>query len=251
MLDKMYKINKNSPLPLYYQLKELLIGLIKEGELKPGDKIPSERELCEYHEISRMTVNKALEQLVQEDYLYREKGKGTFVAERKESKVFSPLASFTAEMKAQGLTASTKIRDWEIVEAGEELARQLKLAPGERVYRIERLRLIEGTPFLLEKTYLPVKLCPGLKEEMLSDQSLYRILRERYHYRLERAEATVEPVLISGGTAAVLNVAEGIMGLLFYQLTFLEGGKPVEYTRAFYRSDDYKFKMNFFYEQSN
>ncbi|ACL71039.1 GntR family transcriptional regulator [Halothermothrix orenii] len=248
-LKEMPPVNKNSPIPLYYQLKDLLIRAIKEGSLKPGDRIPSERELAEYHDISRMTVHKAIEQLVQENYLYREKGKGTFVARKKKSRTISPLASFSAEMKAQGLRAKTIIIDWEMKEADDELAQHLKLSPGEKVYSLTRLRLVEDKPFLLEESYLPVKLCPDLKRTELEGSSLYTILREKYHYNMKKAEATVEPVLLIDGIAEKLKVEEGSMGLKFCQTTYLSSKTPIEYTRAHYRSDEYKFKLKFNFKE--
>lgn len=245
MIKEMDKVNKNSPLPLYYQLKELLKRAIENGGLKPGEKIPSERELCNYHEISRMTVHKAVDQLVQEEYLYREQGKGTFVAPRKKPRAISPLASFTDEMEAQGLASLSLIKEWETIEADKSLSSKLGIKEGDSVYRLLRLRFIEQTPFLLEETYLPISLCPGLKKEELEDKSLYRLLREKYHYRLERAEATVEPLLLTGRVAEYLESDTGTMGLFFQQTTFIEGGRLIEYTEAHYRSDNYKFKLRF------
>src|SRR4051812_20574632 len=96
-------INKNSPIPIYYQLEEHIKGLIEEGVLKPGDVLPPEREYAEKYQISRMTVRQAFTQLVNEGYLFRLQGKGTFVAERKIEKTLQGIISFTEDMRARGL----------------------------------------------------------------------------------------------------------------------------------------------------
>lgn len=245
MIDGMIAINKNSPLPLYYQLKKDIMRLIDEGKLKRGDKIPSERKLCAYHNVSRMTVNKAIEKLVQEGYLYREQGKGTFVAEQEQAYVISPLASFTAEMEKRGFTPLTRLKKWKIIKAGDKLADKLRIKTEDKLYRLERVRFVEDTPFLWEKVHLPVKFCPDLERNELDNISLYRVLEEKYHYNLSYAEATVEPVLLNNQVASELETDENTLGLLFYQLTYLEEGRPIEWTEAYYRNDDHKFRLQF------
>lgn len=245
MIEEMIVINRSSPLPLYYQLKKDIIRLIDEGKFNKGDKIPSERKLCAYHNVSRMTVNKAIEQLVQEGYLYREQGKGTFVAEWEQTRIISPLSSFTSEMEKRGFSSFTRLKKWGKIKAGVELADRLQIEPEDKLYRLERIRFVDDDPFLWEKVHLPVKFCPDLKKNELNNNSLYRVLKEKYHYNLSYAEATVEPVLLNNRVASELEADESTLGLLFYQLTYLKEGKPIEWTEAYYRNDNYKFRFKF------
>ncbi|WP_200880762.1 GntR family transcriptional regulator [Thermoactinomyces daqus] len=113
----MKKVSKKSPVPLYYQLKEILQEMIENEELKPGDAVPPERELCEVHGISRMTARKAVMALVNEGVLFREQGKGTFVAEPKPKHLLTRLRSFTEEMEEQGFSVRSEILSFSIVEA--------------------------------------------------------------------------------------------------------------------------------------
>jgi len=119
-------INKNSPIPLYYQLEEHIKGLIENGELSPGDALPPEREYAEKYQISRMTVRQAFTQLVNEGYLYRLQGKGTFVAERKIEQPLQGLTSFTEDMKARGFTPGNKLIKFEIIPATSQIAGQFQ-----------------------------------------------------------------------------------------------------------------------------
>ncbi|MFW6266596.1 MAG: GntR family transcriptional regulator [Halanaerobiales bacterium] len=245
MLEKMKKVNKESPLPLYYQLKESIIEVIRKEGIKSGTRIPSERKLCDYHEVSRMTVHKAVERLVQDGHLYREHGRGTFVASRNELNFISPLASFSREIKERGLNSQTELIDREIIEGDKKVCEKLNLRPGSKLYRLKRLRRVEGVPFLWETVYLSKTKIPELKPKKLQNNSLYRLLEEEYNLRLNYAEATVEPVLLKEKVASKLELSENELGLFFQQLTFLESQQPVEWTEAYYRSDNYKFKLKF------
>lgn len=245
MLEKMPKINKSSPIPLYNQLKKMILDLIKMQELQPEDKLPSERKISKYHNISRMTVHKAIDELVQEQYLYREHGKGTFVASRVKPTVISPLVSFSEEMEKKGLSTISKLLDWKIINASSQIAAKLNLSENENVIQFERLRFVENKPFLREQVHLPQKQCPGLEKNDLENNSLYQILKEDYYYNLNYAEATVEPVLLKGKIAKQLKVNPETIGLLFTQVTYSDNNNPIEYTIAHYQSKEYKFKFKF------
>ncbi|OAA83067.1 HTH-type transcriptional repressor YvoA [Clostridium ljungdahlii] len=110
----MRKVSKDNPLPLHYQIKEILQEMIENEELKPGDAIPTERELCEVQGVSRMTVNKAIMSLVNEGAIYRKQGKGTFVSEAKVNRQLSRLKSFTEEMEDEGHKTNTKVLNFQV-----------------------------------------------------------------------------------------------------------------------------------------
>ena len=244
MLEQMKNLDKSSPLPLYYQLQENLLNMIKRKEITPGERIPSERKLCEYLDISRMTVHKAVEHLVREGYLYREHGKGTFIAEKRKENKISPFQSFTEEIEKKGLSSRTILKDITLIDGDRKICHQLRVEDGSAIYKVERLRLLEGTPFLWEIVYLPSDICPNLEEE-IEDSSLYSLLENSYELNLDYAEATVEPVIIPDNIAHKLELDSDELGLLFHQLTLLKDGRPIEWTRAYYRSNSYKFKLKF------
>lgn len=239
----MKKVNKNSPLPLYYQLKDIICELIENEELKPNDPIPPERELCEYHGVSRMTVNKAITNLVNEGLVYREQGKGTFVAKPKEGYQLSRLLSFTEDMKAKGLKVDTRIVSFQKKAATRKLQKALDLPEREEVFEIKRLRLVDGEPYALETAYLPVSLCDGLTMEKLDNKSLYDILLSEYGLKMDYAHQTIEAVILDEYESEILQVPQKSIALMLSRKTYLEGDKPMELTKAVYRGDKYKFEV--------
>ena len=240
----MKEINKNSPLPLYYQLKESILKAIKNEEIVVGEKIPSERELAEYHNISRMTVKKAVDILVNNDYLIKKQGRGTFVSNYKESYSISPLSSFTKEMEKKGLNYKNKILDFSKIK-DKKIAKKLNLKENDEFFKIERLRLIENKPFLLEKTYLSTKKIADLKKEDLKTNSLFKLIKNKYNIKLKNAEAEIEAVILNDQVAKKMKVKEGMLGLYFEQISRDENDEIIEYTSAYYRNDNYKFKFKF------
>ena len=239
----MKKVNKNLPLPLYYQLKNLICELIENEELKPGDPIPPERELCEYHGVSRMTVNKAITNLVNEGLLYREQGKGTFVAKPKEGYQLTRLMSFTEDMKAKGFHVDTQIVSFRKKPATKKLQKILELQEKEDVFEIKRLRLVEKEPYAIETAYLPVALCKDLTADKLDNNSLYDILSREYGLKIGYARQTIEAVMLDEYESEMLKVPEKSIALMLSRKTYLEDDKPMEFTKGVYRGDKYKFEL--------
>jgi GntR family transcriptional regulator len=236
-------IDKNSPLPLYYQLEEQIKKTIESEELRPGDTLPSERELSENYQISRMTVRQAITNLVNKGYLFREKGKGTFVSNQKFEQNLQGLTSFTEDMKARKLVPGTKLLHFEIFPVEQEIKERLALDEGELIYKIKRLRLANDEPIALETSYLPVKLIPGLTPEVL-EKSLYLYIEDELHLKIGRATQTVEAALVNDEDIKQLKVKKGVPILLIQRDTFLENGTPLELVMSSYRADKYKFKIN-------
>lgn len=240
----MQEINKNSPLPLYYQLKESILNAVKNKEFDVGERLPSERELAEYHNISRMTVKKAVDILVDNGYLIRKQGSGTFVTDYQESYSISPLLSFTKEMEKKGLNYTTKILNFTEIK-DQNIAAKMNLNPEAALLKLERLRLIENKPFLLENTYLAADNFLNLKKDELENNSLYKIIKDKYNIQLSNAEAEVEAVIFDSNIAGKMQVKEGMLGLYFEQFSKNENEEIIEYTSAYYRNDNYKFRFTF------
>jgi GntR family transcriptional regulator len=240
----MQEINKNSPLPLYYQLKESILNAIKAKKFEVGERLPSERELAEYHNISRMTVKKAVDILVDNGYLIRKQGSGTFVTDYQQSYSISPLLSFSKEMEKKGINYTTKILSYTKIK-DKKAAKKMNLSPEAELLKLERLRLIEDKPFLLENTYLAFDNFKDLKKEDLENNSLFKIIKNKYNIQLSNAEAEVEAVIFDAGIADKMKVKEGMLGLYFEQFSKNENADIIEYTSAYYRNDNYKFKFTF------
>ncbi|WFA08796.1 GntR family transcriptional regulator [Tissierella sp. Yu-01] len=239
----MRKVLKNNPLPLYYQLKEILIELIDNEELKPGDAIPTERELCEIHGISRMTARKAIVDLATEGIVFREQGRGTFVSEPKMNQQLSQLKSFTEQMREKGLNTSTNIVSFVVKDATKKICNHLNLTNSKTVFEIKRLRYVEDEPIAFETVWLPFNMCSTLTRDTLEGGSLYKVLRETYKYNFHHAKQSIEPIAINEYESKLLGLEPKTLALLFRRTTYLDDGRAIEYTKTINRSDKYKYEV--------
>ncbi|MDF2790312.1 MAG: phosphonate metabolism transcriptional regulator PhnF, partial [Neobacillus sp.] len=180
-------INKNSPVPIYHQLEEYIKQQIENGLLVEEAVIPSEREYAERFQISRMTVRQAINNLVSEGYLKRQKGRGTFVNKKKVEQELQGMTSFTEDMLSRGMSPSSTLLSFQIIPADKKTATDLRIEVNNFVYKIKRIRLADSAPMALETAYIPVELVPGLTEEN-SNLSLYQYIEE--HLSLSISEAT-------------------------------------------------------------
>lgn len=236
-------IDKSSPLPIYYQIEEQLKKQIENGELKPNDSLPSEREFAERFEISRMTVRQAINNLVNDGYLYRQKGRGTFVSEKKLEQQLVGLTSFTEDMKARGMVPSSKLLSFEIIAASEKIAEQLHISLHTPVYEIKRIRLADDVPMALESVYVSANLVKGLTESIVND-SLYRYIEEELSLKIGEANQTLESILASETEVKHLGINSYSPVLLIQRNTYLQDGTPLEVVKSSYRADRYKFTIN-------
>lgn len=244
-------MGREIPIPLYYQIKSRLLEAIESGQLKPGDRVLSERELTEQFGVSRMTARQALTELETLGYLYRVQGKGTFVATPKLEQPLLGLTSFTEDMRRRGLQAAARVLSADTVSAGRKAARALRIGEPEKVYRMERLRLAGGEPMALETSHIPVALAPGLMEQLSAAQSLYRALSEAYGIRLVKATQSLEAVAANSYEAEILGVREGTPLLLMERISLDTLDRPVEYVRSLYRGDRYRFTTELLRQEEN
>ena len=237
-------LSKDSPVPLYFQLKELLRQQVESGRWQPGQQIPSEPELCEAFGISRTVVRQALRELEYQGLLYREQGKGTFVAQPKISEsLMQNLSGFYEDMVAKGHTPVTQVLRQEIQPADKKTADYLQIEPGNQVIVIERLRSVGGEPIVLVTTYLPYDVCPNLIDEDLSAQSLYALLERKYGFELSYGRRTIEAVAANQYEAQLLGVEEGAPLVLLDSVSYLKDGRPIEYFHAVHRGDRSRFAV--------
>ncbi|KHF41672.1 GntR family transcriptional regulator [Halalkalibacter okhensis] len=238
------KINKDSPLPLYYQVKELLKKEIHINKIKVGEMIPSERELSDMFDISRPTVRQAINDLVNEGVLKRKKGLGTFVSQPKINQRFlENLTSFKDEMEEKGLPNSTKLLDIKDVDCNDHINKIFHEKYNKFVY-IERLRYVKKSPVVIVSTYIPKELAPDLLKEDLTNFSLYEILQKTYHLNIKNAKRIMEAINASSQEAIWLNIEPNAAVMLIKTIAYLDNQMPFEYTIARYRGDFSSFTVN-------
>ena len=233
-------VNKQSPMPMYYQIEEDLKQRMDRGEFASGDMIPSERELSEHYEVSRMTVRQAMTNMVNDGFLYREKGKGTFVAEKKIEQPLQGMTSFTEDMKQRGMEASSRVLAFEIILAPPEISRKLDLKDDEEVYRVQRIRFADQVPMAIETTFMPVKLLPTLTEQTVQG-SLYQFVETELKLKIEKATQMIEATIADEDQAELLQVAAQAAVLHIERHSVLSDGTSFEVVKSAYRADRYKF----------
>lgn len=240
-------LQRDSPVPLYYQLKELIRErLVLNGSLSPDTRIPGEEELASTYSVSRMTARQAVTQLVNEGVLYRRAGKGTFVARPKIERKLSRLTGYYEEMASRGLHPGTRVLKLSIVEAGRKLAPLLAIRPEDTMIQIFRLRLADGEPMALQTVHIPHCRCPGLVNDDLTKFSLYQLLEQKYGLKLGHARESISASVASRQQAALLAVPKDAPLLQIERLTFLDSDVPIECVESLYRADRYVYTANLF-----
>lgn len=232
-------INRQSKLPLYQQLYEVLRGSITRGDWKPGDLIPAESELIEQYGVSRITVRQVLDMLVQEGLIYRQRGRGSFVAHPTVEQVLQRLVSFTDDMRQRGFVPSTRILSSGLLPAPEDIAKQLQVQPGEELAKIERLRLADGEPMSVEESYLVHRYVPGILDRDFVASPLRETLDRHYNIRWERARQVIRAINASRVMAQTLAVRANAALLFIERVSFSPQGSPVEFLRIYHRGDRY------------
>lgn len=238
-------LERSNPLPLYYQLKEVLKQQIHAGHLAPHTAIPSEPELVAQYHVSRATVRQALTELVHEGLLYRQHGRGTFVCEpRVQQHSVSELASFSDELRQRGLKPGGMLFVSELVRGSQSVRDQLRLTDEEQVVRLERVRTANDAPVAYEVNYLPYPRAASVyqRAKETADGSLYHLMATEglvpsiaeHVFRGDQANAR---------EAELLRLEPGESGTRLACTAFDETGAPIEYTEAFYPSSRFELRL--------
>lgn len=235
-------IQKNSPSPIYHQLEEEIKGAIQSLDLVPGEMIPSEKEYTEKYGISRMTVRQAISNLVNGGYLYRQRGKGTFVAQQLEQPL-QGLTNFSEDMISRGLKPSTRCISFTEVNADHELAAKLEVEEGAPIFELERVRLADQLPMAFERLYLSKDLAPDLTEEM-AVSSIHDYVKKTFGLKIQHGRQVIEASIAQKNEAEMLEVVEGSPILLIERRIILDTNRPLGVVRSVYRADRYKFRIN-------
>jgi GntR family transcriptional regulator len=222
------------------QLRSIMEDLI--DALKPGDPLPSERELAERYGVARMTVRAEITRLAAEGMVERVQGRGTFVAEARVAQA-ATLSSFTEDMRARGLKAGSQVLGQGKEPADDVVAGRLGIEPGALVVRVRRVRTADGEPMALEEAFLPAKRFGALVDEDLEGASLFTVLEERFGVRFPSADQQVVAVEIVGEDANLLRVAPGRAGLKFHTILLDDDERPLAYAWSLFRGDRYEIRL--------
>ncbi len=240
----MKTVDRNSATPIFYQLQEIFHDNIDEGIWKSGEQIPTENELCKMYDVSLITVRKALKQLELEGLIKCFQGKGTFVEDRKvKDMILQSLTGTFAFTLPDKRNFSTTVVDFKRERPSAMVKDILQLEEDDNVFNLIRIRSVEGEPLYWTKAYLPEKLCPDLLYENLEERSLYEILKSKYGLVAVSAVRTIETQLASSRAKNYLNVVPGTPINMINSISYMEDGRPLEYSKNYFRSDRVKFEV--------
>ena len=225
------------PVPMHHQVYLDLRSSLDDATWKPGDRVPTERDLARHYGVSLITVRRALAELAQQGRIERTRGRGTFVLRPRLDRDIASRASFADEMQERGLDPETRLISARPQSAVTTVAAALELESGSPTLYLERLRLAGGEPYLLEQVHLPAERFPGLLASDLEHASLYEMLATRYDTPVVRAREALEPVLLRAREAGLLAQRRGAAALLIEGIAFTTDDRPVEFGRTFVRGD--------------
>ena len=240
-LDEVMKttyLNKKSPIPVYYQLYNILLEKMKNKEYEEGALIPSERELSEMYGISRMTVRQALNQLAADGLLTREKGRGTFVSGTKIE--HRDIRSFSETVRAMGMEPITRVLSFKTDGKDQVIRDMLFLPEDQTYYTLKRIRSADQHPVAIEEVFIPESICPGLERQDLT-KSLYALIKEEYGLAITYMDSKIEAAVPPSEERKLLGIGTGTPVLRISGLSFTSPGQVFSYERSIYRSDQFAY----------
>jgi GntR family transcriptional regulator len=223
--------------PLYSRVESVLAGEITGGFLKVGEQLPTEDSLIERFEVSRITVRRAIQNLVSRGLVEIRRGKGTFVVTPKITQDLTELSGFVEDMHALGRKPMARVIGKEIVTADAAVAAHLALTKGERVVRIHRVRLADGVPLSFDETYLPLEIGEKIITNNLKVEPIFSLLERKYGIPLIEADYKLEAIAATAEVAAALKVKQNSPIFRIERTSYSTGGRPVDYEKLFYRGD--------------
>jgi GntR family transcriptional regulator len=232
-----------SGIPRHEQISTWLREEIESGAYQVDERLPSENELCERFEVSRITVRRALQTLEADGFIYRRQGLGSFVADRRVRQGLVRLTDFHQDMALAGLTASSRVLCQREVPCPEPVALWLQVACDSPVLRVDRLRLGDGEPVALDRTWFPRPYSRLLENRGLGDDTFYRILEEEYGIPIVSGRYRISADVTDPETAGILDVEPGAALLIIERLSRTSEDRPVYFQRRLYRSDRVAYEL--------
>ena len=237
-------VDKNLQIPLYIQLIDIIKEMIKNNELQDGHYLMSERDICKIQNVSRMTVNKAIINLVNEGILERRQGKGTFVSYKKQKLTYEKMQSFTEIAEEKKLKVKNEILKFKLEKPSDTVRQYLQLYDDSSlVFQIERIRFIDEDPTILERIYIPEHMCPNLNEEIIKKTSLYKLYREKYMHKTQRAKQVINPIALDKSHSKLLNVDLNSLALKIDRVVFTDKEEVLEYTSSLFITDKHQYEI--------
>jgi GntR family transcriptional regulator len=237
----MSRMKENSSAPLYARVEDVLASDIANGTLPPGARLPAEQSLIERFAVSRTTIRQAIQNLIRRGLIEIRRGTGTFVAQPKISQELTELTGFVEDMQALGRHASARLLDHQVVPANESVARQLALAEGTLVVRIQRVRLADKIPLSFDETYLPREIGEKIVENDLEVEPIFSLLEKKYNLPLVEAEYRLEAVSADAVVARALGISIGSPIFLVERTSYIAGQQPIDHEKLYYRGDQIRF----------
>jgi GntR family transcriptional regulator len=223
----------------YLQIRDRLLEQLEQ--MDPGEPLPPERELAAQLSVSRMTLRRAIDELVAAGRAVRRQGAGVFATGPKVAQSLAA-TSFSTEMRRRGLVPGSRTLASEKVAAGARIGRRLEVSPAEEVLRVERLRLADGSPMAIEVLHVPTSVVPGLSGDDLTDRSFYEMLASEHDVRIAGGVQTIEPTVTDSEESEALEVPLHSPALLFERVSRDQAGRVVEFVRSVYRGDRYRIE---------
>jgi GntR family transcriptional regulator len=239
-------VEKHSPIPLHIQLANIIRQQVTEKEVLPGDRLPSERELCEKYQVSRITVRQAISTLSTEGLVYSSAGKGNYIVRPSLNEELQPLSSFTQDLERRGMRSASQVLGANVIPTDQYWSSIFSVPRGAELVSLQRLRLANDQPIAIQITHLPHHLCPSLLEFDFSRRSLYKILTNEYHLLLARSDTVIEAALATPEEARLLDLKRPAAVLISEQTTYLDNGTVIEVTRSIFHAERYKLHTHTF-----
>lgn len=236
----------SNPQPIYYQLKQIIIDKIQNGELKANDKLPTEEEFCKQYGISKAPVRQALSDLEDENYIYKIRGKGSYVLSGYIKQKGDKLRSFTDGIIALGHTPGAQLIEKKMVKADFETARNLGIAEGEEVLTVIRLRFIDGEIYSLNYSYFSLRMFPELNEVDFGAASIIEEIRNKLGTEMTVANVILEATATTDQMSNLLKRKVGSPLLLMNRTTYFKINQleqPLEFVRVYFVPEKYKFEV--------
>ena len=236
-------IDRNTPIPLYFQLKQIVRGEIEDGYLRPDDMIPTEKELSERYDLSRTTVRQAIQELTQEGLLYRVKVKGTFVARAKDNQSFiQRLKPFDDHIRETGKTPSTEIISCQVVPMPVYICQELQCPRDSKAIELLRVRYADDEPVVYVQTYMPYERCRCLLDDGRDLRHLYVSMSNYRDLKVYKVLQTYEAVTADVRDVRYLKVKKNYPIQLISIIAYTKEGVAVEYSSCRVRGDRNKFQ---------
>jgi GntR family transcriptional regulator len=238
------KLDKDSPVPAYFQIKNHIEQLIAQKKLQPGDRLPSERDFCEALPVSRMTYRQALTTLKHSGLLVQQQGRGTFVAPQKVGLATMEVLSFSEAMSGQGLIPGARTLKKRVYKpAPAEMADEMGISPDSGVLTLVRIRTLGNVPMLLETSWLDASRFGALMHTDLTDRSLYHILETQFNTVIMRRREIIDALPADDKLGKLLNVEQGSPLIRNIGHNYGGDGRLVEYVVSYYRADKARFSF--------